>query len=86
MDDTALRTTIGVVDRVDADGMVLLHEVGSGKRGFVANTTPIFRMAQGYSNFVALRRDEVKRGTQLELKVADEGNIMIVTSATTLAV
>ncbi len=70
--DTALRKTIGVVDRVDADGVVLLHELLSGKRGFVANTTPINETAGA-----------VKPGTHLDLDVEDHGNIMIVESAWT---
>lgn len=63
------RTTIGIVARVEADGVVFVHEVGSRKLGFLANTTPVEGQVR------------LKPGTRLSLDVRDEGNVMVVSAA-----
>jgi hypothetical protein len=66
---TPSRTTTGTVVRVEPNGEVFVHEVDSGKLGFLANTTPV----EGN-----LR---LKPGTRLSLDVEDRGNVMVVSAA-----
>lgn len=67
--DTQRRTTTGIVDRVEPNGVVFVHEVDSRKLGFLANTTPV----QGHVR--------LKPGTRLSLDVEDRGNVMVVAAA-----
>jgi hypothetical protein len=67
--DTSIRNTIGIVDRVEPSGVVFVHEVGSRKLGFLANTTPV----EGHVR--------LKPGTRLSLDVEDRGNVMVVSAA-----
>ncbi len=68
-DISLMRTTTGVVDRIEPDGFVFVHEIGSLKLGFLANTTPVAGNAC------------LKPGTKLTLEVEDKGNVMVVVSA-----
>ena len=63
------RETTGIVDRIEPNGVVFVHELETGKLGFLANTTPV----QGG---VIL-----KPGLRLTLQVEDRGNVMIVATA-----
>ena len=67
--DTRRRTTIGIVDRIEPNGVVFVHEEHSRKLGFLANTTPV-------AGHVRL-----KRGIRLSLDVEDRGNVMVVSAA-----
>lgn len=67
--DKDTRTTIGIVDRVEPNGVVFVHEVASRKRGFLANTTPV----EGHV--------WPKPGMRLSMDVEDRGNVMVVSAA-----
>ena len=67
--DTQGRTTIGIVDRIEPNGVVFVHELTSGKLGFLANTTPVTGNVQ------------LKPGMRLSLDVEDRGNVMVVSAA-----
>jgi hypothetical protein len=70
MDNNALlRETTGIVDRVEPDGVVFVHEESSLKLGFIANTTPVQGSVQ------------LKPGVRLHLDVEDRGNVMVVSFA-----
>jgi hypothetical protein len=66
---TQRRTTTGIVDRIEPNGVVFVHEVPSRKRGFLANNTPV----EGHAR--------LKPGTRLVLDVEDRGNVMVVSAA-----
>lgn len=66
------RSTTGIVDRVEHNGVVFVHEVATNKLGYLANTVPV----QG--------TDRLRPGTKLSLSVVDQGNVMVVTSATAI--
>jgi hypothetical protein len=66
---TSPRTTIAIVDRIESNGVVFVHEVDSKKLGVIANTTPV-------ESHVRLRP-----GTRLSLDVEDVGNVMVVQAA-----
>jgi hypothetical protein len=63
------RRTTGIVNRIEPNGDVFVHEVNSRKLGFLTNTTPV----EGH-----LR---LKPGMLLSLDVEDRGNVMVVSSA-----
>ena len=67
--DTQRRTTTGIVDRVEPNGVVFVHEVDSRKLGFLANTTPV----EGHVRLAP--------GMLLYLDVEDRGNVMVVSAA-----
>ena len=69
MSSATLRHTMGVVERIETNGVVFVQEVNSRKRGFLANTTPI----TGGEN--------LRLGMKLELDVEDRGNVMVVAAA-----
>lgn len=67
------RTTKGVVDRIEPNGVVFVHEINTRKSGYLANTTPVVGSAAG-----SVR---LKPGTELSLDVVDQGDVMIVSAA-----
>jgi hypothetical protein len=68
-DNATLRTTTGIVDRVEPNGVVFVHEIKSHKIGFLANNTPVEGNVR------------LKPGTQLWLDVEDKGDVMVVAAA-----
>ncbi len=69
MDEVKVRHTKGVVDRIEPDGTVFVHEVSTRRIGFLANTTPVVGSVK------------LVRGTELSLDVVDRGDVMIVSAA-----
>jgi hypothetical protein len=67
--DRRSRTTIGIVDRIEPNGVVFVHEVDSRKLGFLADTTPVEGLGR------------LKPGMMLSLDVEDRGNVMVVSAA-----
>jgi hypothetical protein len=68
----SFRTTTGIVDRVEPNGVVFVHEdAPSRKLGFLGNSTPVRGPA----------RPRLKPGTRLSLDVEDRGNVMVVAAA-----
>ena len=67
------RTTFGVVDRIEPNGTVFVHEIDTQKMGFFGNTTPVVGCVP------------LKRGTKLSLDVIDQGNVMVVAAARSVA-
>lgn len=63
------RTTTAVVDEVATSGRVFVHEVTTGRPGFLANNTPITGLSR------------VAPGQSLQVEVRDSGDVMIVISA-----
>ncbi len=66
---TNLRTTTGIVDRIEPNGEVFVHELDSRKLGFLTNNTPVEGNVR------------LKRGMRLSLDVEDRGNVMVVSVA-----
>jgi hypothetical protein len=67
-DDTETRTTTGVVDRIEPNGVIFVHEESSSRKlGFLEDDTPV--------------KGPVRRGTRLSLDVRDRGNVMVVLAA-----
>jgi hypothetical protein len=67
--ETKLRKTTGVVDSIEPNGMVFVHEDRSRKRGFLADAVPV------------AGNPRLRRGTRLALEVEDRGNVMVVARA-----
>jgi hypothetical protein len=67
------RTTIGIVDRIEPNGTVFVHEIDTQKMGFLGNTTPV------------VGNVHLKPGTKLSIDVVDQGNVMVVASARFIA-
>jgi hypothetical protein len=67
--DTRSRKTFGIVDRVEANGVVFVHEEATRKLGFLANTTPVGSQVR------------LRPGMRLSLDVEDRGNVMVVSAA-----
>lgn len=65
----AQRTTIGIVDDIEKNGVVFVHELGTNKLGFIDNNTPVTGAVR------------LKRGVRLSIDVEDRNNIMIVAAA-----
>jgi hypothetical protein len=67
------RTTRGVVDRIEPNGVVFVHELSTRKIGYLANTTPVVGGVVGSAH--------LKPGTELSLDVVDRGDVMVVSAA-----
>lgn len=67
--ETATRQTIVVVDRIANTGRVFVHEVGSGKAGFLGNNMPIQAATRVFP------------GQRLVADVKDRGDVVVIESA-----
>lgn len=69
MQDDTLRPTTGHAGHTGPSGTVFVREQGTGRLGYIGNNVPITG-----ARFV-------EPGTRLELKVRDEGDVMVVVKA-----
>jgi hypothetical protein len=69
MEVGATRRTTGIIERIEPNGVVFVHEVESRKLGFLENDVPV----EG--------NPRLKRGMLLSLDVLDKGNVMVVAAA-----
>ncbi len=70
MDTTELtRVTTAIVDHVAPSGRVFIHEVDTGRPGFLANTTPTVNLSR------------IAPGQHISVEVRDSGDVMVVMSA-----
>jgi len=63
------RTTTAIVDHLAPSGRVFVHEVETGRPGFLANTTPTTDLQR------------IERGQRILVEVRDSGDVMVVVSA-----
>jgi hypothetical protein len=63
------RRTIGIVDRIERNGTVFVHEIKTNKIGYLGNTTPV------------VGNSLLKPGAELSLDVVDRGDVMVVSAA-----
>lgn len=63
------RATSGIVEMIQRNGVVFVREDKSKKLGFIESTTPI------------AGHPKLRRGLHLSMTVRDEGNVMVVESA-----